>query len=154
MGATSASPLAASTGYRLIKLGELAMARAEEALEEFGIHARHFNVLGTVAAHPTLSQREVSSLLGLDPNVMVGVIDELERSGLAARQRSTVDRRRHVIVVSEDGHLLLRRGAQALAASEEDFLASLGATDRERFHAYCGTLLGLDQVSTPEDSEV
>lgn len=139
---SSFSPLAASTGYRLVKLGHMAHERAEEALSGVGVKPRHLNVLMTVAENPELSQREISNALGLDPNIMVGVIDELEGKGLALRERSAVDRRRHVVVVTERGRDVLERGAAALRESEEEFFAALSRSEREVLGQVVSKLLG------------
>ncbi|WP_185744170.1 MarR family winged helix-turn-helix transcriptional regulator [Arachnia propionica] len=141
MTETPRSPLATWPAYRLIKVGERAIAEAEARLLEIGIKPRHFNVLVTVAEYPTLSQRELSTALGIDPNVMVGVIDELEAAGLAQRQRSTVDRRRHVVVVTAEGRALLDRGMAALRTGQELFLAALDKAERQRLHDLVGKLL-------------
>ena len=145
VAATEASPLSARTGYRLIKLGELVMARAETALGALGVKPRHFNVLTTAAADPSLSQRELSRVLGIDPNVMVGVIDDLEAAGLATRQRSSTDRRRHIVVVTEDGYRLIARGNEAVAAAEREFLSSLSPDDLATLHSVAGRLIGLNE---------
>ena len=137
------SPLATWPAYRLIKVGERAIAEAEATLLAIGIKPRHFNVLVTVAEHPTLSQRELSSALGLDPNVMVGVIDELEAAGLAQRQRSTVDRRRHVVMVTDAGRTVLDHGLAALRTGEERFLGALSPAERQQLHGLVGKLLDL-----------
>lgn len=117
------------TGYRLIKLGELAMATAERALEPLGVRPRHFNVLATLAADPTLSQQDVSQLLGIDPNVLVGVIDDLEEQGLAERRRNPRDRRRHMVTVTQAGQQLLADGAARLDAAEAEFFAGVAEAD-------------------------
>lgn len=145
---TPRSPLATWTAFRLIKVGERAIAEAESRLLEVGIKPRHFNVLVTVAEHPTLSQRELSSALGLDPNVMVGVIDELEAQGMARRERSAVDRRRHVVVVTESGRQLLERGLGVLRDGEERFLAVLDPAERQQLHGLVGKLLALRTESS------
>lgn len=140
---TDRSPFASGIGYRLIKLGERAMARAEEQLAGVGIKPRQINVLATVAETPSLSQREISTALGIDPNVMVGVIDELEKSGLVRRERSQVDRRRYVLVITDKGHSVLAHGRAALAAGEKEFLAELSKEEQRIFVGLCGRLLGL-----------
>lgn len=152
MGATNASPLSASTGYRLIKLGEVVFSRAEQALAALRVKPRHFNVLTTVAADPTLSQRELSAVLGIDPNVMVGVIDDLERAGLATRQRSSTDRRRHVVVVTQDGHRLIAEGNAAVARAQREFFGRLSAAELDGLHTTAGLLLGLDGPDGPDGS--
>lgn len=144
MAVSSLTPLADGVGYRLVKLGEIALGQAEEVLSGMGVKPRHFNVLMTVAATPTLSQREISRALGLDPNVMVGVIDELEREGLARRERSSVDRRRHVVVVTDKGADILKKGVSALQKAERAFLASLSAEEQTMLFGITGRLLGAD----------
>ncbi len=124
------SPLIERTGYRLIKVGELALATAERALEPLGIKPRQLNVLATLAADATLSQQDVSQRLGIDPNVLVGVIDDLERRGLAERRRNPRDRRRHVIIVTPAGHRLLAEGAARLDAAEAEFFAGVSDADQ------------------------
>ena len=71
--------LAQRTGYLLIKLGEVTLELAEQTLEPLGLRARHFNVMAMVASDPTLSQRDISDLLGLDPNVILALLDALEQ---------------------------------------------------------------------------
>lgn len=135
------SPLYERTGYRLVKVGELAVATAERALEPLGVKPRHFNVLATLAADTTLSQQDVSQLLGIDPNVLVGVIDDLERRGLAERRRNPRDRRRHVIIVTPDGRRLLAEGAARLDAAEAEFFAGVTEADQEIVRRVTGYLI-------------
>lgn len=137
------SSFASGPGYRIIKLGSRALARAESVLIGLGIKPRHLNVLYLVAANPSLSQREISVELGVDPNIMVTIIDDLEREGLAVRERSTADRRRHVVVVTAKGKQVLEDGVKALAQGEKDFFAALNADEREKFYQMCGKLLGM-----------
>lgn len=143
MAASAASPLSELTGYRLIKLGEALFALAERTLADFDIRPRHFNVLTTAAAQPSLSQRQLADVLGIDPNVLVGVIDDLERAGLASRQRSPSDRRRHVVAVTASGKRLIDKGSRAVAAAEKQYFATLNAQERATVHAAAGRLLGL-----------
>src|SRR5690242_10917738 len=126
----SLSALHVRTGYRLIKLGELLLADAERTLEPLGVRPRHFNVLATLAEDETLSQQGVSRLLGIDPNVMVGVVDDLERLGLAARRRNPADRRRHVIALTSRGRKVLRDGAALLDAAEAKLFERVSPEDR------------------------
>ncbi|NYI05365.1 MarR family winged helix-turn-helix transcriptional regulator [Allostreptomyces psammosilenae] len=136
------SPLRARTAYRLIKVGELMMRIAETALAPLGIRPRHFNVLATLAADATLSQQEVSRTLGIDPNVMVGLIDDLEKLGLARRERNPEDRRRHVIVLTDAGQDLLREGYRRVAKAEAQIFAPLSEAERATLDSATETLLG------------
>ncbi|WP_433133748.1 MarR family winged helix-turn-helix transcriptional regulator [Micromonospora sp. CA-240977] len=141
-GTTSpGSAMSGRTGFRLIKLGELAMVTAERALEPLGVRPRHFNVLATLAADDTLSQQDVSRLLGIDPNVLVGVIDELEKQGLAERRRNPQDRRRHVVALTAAGRQVLRDGAALLDEAEAAFFAEVPAAELAVLHEVAARLL-------------
>ena len=66
----------------------------EEALAPLDLKPRHFNVLASIGVHSSFSQRELADLHNMDPNTMVGVVDDLEEKGLVTRRRSERDRRR------------------------------------------------------------
>lgn len=141
------SLLRSMTSFRLIKLGKLVSAAAEVALDPIGVKPRQYSVLATIASQESLSQQDMSRLLEIDPNVMVGVIDDLEQLGLAERQRNPRDRRRHVIVLTRAGRDALRRGLATQAAFEADVLSSLSPADREALAAITGRLL--DALGSP-----
>jgi DNA-binding MarR family transcriptional regulator len=141
MAETVSAGTAVRTGYRLIKLGELVLATAERALEPLGVRPRHFNVLTVVAANPTISQQDLSRRLNIDANVMVGVIDELERAGFARRQRNPNDRRRHVVDLTEAGLDILRRGQRLLDVAEAELFGTLSDRDRAKLDDIAGRLL-------------
>ncbi|GAB3493187.1 MarR family winged helix-turn-helix transcriptional regulator [Nocardiopsis coralliicola] len=143
-GAEQAGPggaLADETGFRLIKLGELVHAAGERALEPVGISPRLFNVLATAAAMDSPSQQDLASALGFDPNVMVGVVDELESLGLAARQRNPRDRRRYIVAPTEAGLLRIEEAGRAIAAAQDALFAVLPDEDRAALHRASGLLL-------------
>jgi DNA-binding MarR family transcriptional regulator len=133
--------LQARVGYRLIKLGEMLMSTAEDALAPLGVRPRHFNVLATLAADASLSQQDLSRLLGIDPNVMVGVVDDLERLGFATRVRNPLDRRRHIIELTPTGRGVVKGGAALLDAAEAKVFGLLSAKERATLYDAAGRLL-------------
>ncbi|WP_436773664.1 MarR family winged helix-turn-helix transcriptional regulator [Yinghuangia sp. YIM S09857] len=118
-------PMGTRTGYRLVKVGELLVGLAEEALAPLGVRSKHVHVIETLLAYDGLSQQDVSRLLGIDPNVLVGVIDELEAHGFAERRRNPDDRRRHLIHVTPAGRKTVDRSRTLLTEAEDAFFASL-----------------------------
>ncbi|MDA0179808.1 MarR family transcriptional regulator [Solirubrobacter phytolaccae] len=96
----------------LVKIGHDVAARGEDALAELGLSGRQYMVLGVLSADTPPSQQELAGLCGLLPAQVVIVVDELERRGLAERQRSETDRRRSVVSLTE-------AGATALARADE-----------------------------------
>ncbi len=142
--------LGSRTGYRLIRLGECLKVAAKHALAPLGLRPRHFDVLLTLATQDPQSQLDVSRALGLDPNVMVGLVDDLEHLGLAARQRNPDDRRRHVVVVTDAGRALLRDSATVIDAAEEEFFSAIAAEDRAVLHRLAGTLLAVNEPAAAQ----
>jgi DNA-binding MarR family transcriptional regulator len=87
----------------LVKLGNEIAARAEDPLAAIGLSGRQYMVLAVLSEDAPPSQQELAGLCGLLPAQIVPVIDELERRGLVARQRSEADRRRSVVTLTAAG---------------------------------------------------
>ncbi|CAL9593770.1 Multiple antibiotic resistance protein MarR [Nocardiopsis dassonvillei] len=135
------TPLWHTTGFRLIKLGELVQAVTAEIFGPQEISARQFHVLAAAEAMPAPSQKELSRALGLDPNVMVGLIDDLESQGLAVRERNPKDRRRYIVTPTPEAARLLRKAREAVADAEKEFFSSLSEREVEALHELSGRLL-------------
>lgn len=93
----------------LVKLGNDIAARAEDPLAGLGISGRQYMVLAVLSADTPPSQQELAGLCGLLPAQVVLVVDELERRGLVARQRSETDRRRSVVTLTDEGAAVLAK---------------------------------------------
>ena len=78
-----------------------------------------FSLLVLVGSNPGIAQIELGTHLGIDKASIVALLDRLEKSGMLARRRSTRDRRRQGIYLTE-------RGAGALDA----LLAGVRALER------------------------
>jgi DNA-binding MarR family transcriptional regulator len=77
--------------------------------EQLGITARQATLLWLVKRSPGLSLAELAAEEGISPPALSGNVDRLERAGLLARVRSTEDRRRVGLQLTDDGVKLLRR---------------------------------------------
>lgn len=139
----AAAPLRRFTSYRLIKLGKLVDAAVERALAPLGVKPRHLHVMAVIATDDSLSQQQISRLLDIDPNVMVGVIDDLEEKRLVERRRNPADRRRHVLVLTAAGRRTLRRGLAMGIAFEAELFAGLGEEGRAALDDVTARLLDL-----------
>jgi DNA-binding MarR family transcriptional regulator len=137
----AAPPLARHTGYLLIKLGEIALAAAERALAPLSLRARHFNVMTMIAADVTLSQQDLSGALGIDPTIMVALIDDLERQGFLRRQRNDKDRRRYALQLTPAGQHALERALDAIQDAENELLAPLTRQEAGTLHELADRLL-------------
>jgi DNA-binding MarR family transcriptional regulator len=139
--APAGQPLAQHTGYLLIKLGEVTLAIAERALAPLNLRARHFNVMTMVAADITLSQQDLSGQLGLDPTIMVALVDDLERRGFLRRERSQKDRRRYVLQLTPAGQRTLQRALTVIEEAESKLLAPLNSHEAGLLQELAGRLL-------------
>lgn len=134
MDSLAAHSLSRRTGYVLIKLGDVVTAGAEAKLQPLGLTGRQFDLMASVAADGSLSQRDIARLLGLDPNIVGDLIDDLEERDLVTRARSDQDRRRHVLTLTASGEELLQAAATAATAGEEDLLAGLTSDEARMLH--------------------
>ena len=77
--------------------------------EQLGVTARQATLLWLVKVRPGLSLAELSTEEGISAPAMSGHVDRLEKVGLLERVRSSDDRRRVGLRLTEDGARLLRR---------------------------------------------
>ncbi|AQA04347.1 hypothetical protein BVC93_20120 [Mycobacterium sp. MS1601] len=78
-------------------------AVSESEVERFGLRPRHVLTLTLLRDFGERPQSELATLLRIDPTNVVGLLNELEADGLIERRRSTQDRRRHTVVLTQAG---------------------------------------------------
>jgi DNA-binding MarR family transcriptional regulator len=76
--------------------------------EQLGVTARQATLLWLVKRSPGLSLAELAAEEGISPPALSGHVDRLERAGLLERVRSSEDRRRVGLRLTEEGARLLR----------------------------------------------
>src|SRR5689334_19152115 len=92
-----------SAGYLLLKAGHHIGNDFDAALTTLGLTGREFLVLSFVRAADGLSQQALAARLGLDPTLVVGLVDGLEARGLVTRTKDPADRRRNLLGLTEEG---------------------------------------------------
>ena len=107
------------------------MAEEQWAVDA-GFRPPCLGALDVVARHQPVSQRGISDHLGLDASDVVGVLDILEAAGMVERQRDPNDRRRHAVVLTEQGERAAHRFAALRAEATERALADLDEGDRRQ----------------------
>ncbi|MEU3983408.1 MarR family transcriptional regulator [Streptomyces sp. NPDC026672] len=121
--------LSSRLGY-LLKHAYLRLTEeSARALAPHGIDGRELAVLAVLDAHDALSQLEAAGKLGVDRTTMVALVDTLEGKGLVERRRSSEDRRKNIVRLTETGRERLRAAESARLRMERDFLAPLSAGD-------------------------
>ena len=76
--------------------------------EQLGVTARQATLLWLVKRSPGLSLAELAAEEGISPPALSGHVDRLERAGLLERVRSTGDRRRVGLRLTDEGARLMR----------------------------------------------
>jgi DNA-binding MarR family transcriptional regulator len=114
----------------LVKLGNEVLARAADPLAALGVSERQYLILAVLSADAPPSQLELAGLCGLLPAQVVPVLDELERRGFVARQRSETDRRRSVVRVTPAGLEILAKADDLARSIEDAFFGDLDPAAR------------------------
>jgi DNA-binding MarR family transcriptional regulator len=129
-----------SPGLLLALLGHEAMRRLRAAHAAHHLKPRQFQILGLLHDHRGLAQRDLVQTMGIDPSILVTLLNPLEADGLVTRQRDPDDRRRHLVTLTAAGKRHLTSAARAQQETEDALFASLDDDQREQLR---GVLLVL-----------
>lgn len=122
------TPPAPGSIVLLTRLARLVYRRSTEEL--LGIRLKELMALAYLRDHAQASQQALSEAMHLDANNCVLLLNELEGSGFATRQRDPTDRRRHIVELTEAGRQALEHAEQAQQTIEGDVLGALSASER------------------------
>jgi DNA-binding MarR family transcriptional regulator len=114
----------------LVHTGNHLLQQAEEQLATIGIEPRDYMALALLDRDRPRSQLELAQLMTKAPALVVGVVDGLERRGLAVRERDPSDRRRSVVRITPKGTKVLAKADAIAAGIEQGGLAGLDDEDR------------------------
>jgi DNA-binding MarR family transcriptional regulator len=106
----------------------------ESALKAANLRPRHLLVLTVLRDLGESSQADLATTLQLDRTNLVGLLNELETEGLIERRRSPEDRRRHTVLLTQDGRERLAAAEFTLAAAEDVVFAALTHKQRETLY--------------------
>jgi DNA-binding MarR family transcriptional regulator len=136
-----------SPGLLLALLGQNAMRHLRAAHTEVGLSPRQFQLLGLLHDGGSMSQRELGQTMGIDPSILVTMLNPLEEQGLLRRERDSSDRRRHTVTLSPAGSRKLERAAAAQREAEDALFAGLDRAQRAQLRQL---LLALRETVTCE----
>ena len=121
----SADAVAAELRPALLRLAR----ELRKETEQLGITARQATLLWLVKRSPGLSLAELAAEEGISPPALSGHVDRLERAGLIERVRSSEDRRRVGLRLTDEGARLLRRVRARRTTWLTDRLGTLEPTE-------------------------
>ena len=123
--------LAGSVGPRVRLLRNALAARSIAVSAPHGLPTGSLTVLALIAANPGSSQSALAKRAGLNKSALVGIVDQLEAKGLAARDRSASDRRRNQVTVTPEGAAAMQALFAAVTTEEGPVRDALGLADLE-----------------------
>ena len=118
--------------FLLSSLGAQSARKFSERLAPLGVQPSHFGLLMHLVREDGQSQQQLADLLGIHRNVMVGLVDDLERRGLVERRRHPADRRAHAIHLTASALKLLHDANRLADEQEAELFSGMSADDRAR----------------------
>jgi DNA-binding MarR family transcriptional regulator len=115
--------------FLLSQLGVYLAEDFGQRLAPFGVRPRTYAVLMALNADNGQSQRELSTRLGIHRNIMVSVVDDLERQGLVERKPHPHDRRAFAVTMTDQARELLPALDAQGRAQEKEITAPLTADE-------------------------
>ncbi|PWJ54361.1 transcriptional regulator, MarR family [Quadrisphaera granulorum] len=131
----SSAALAHDVEFLAVKAFAAGTRRLNHRLRPLELRARSYAVLSTACEPQPLTQRELATLLELDPSQVVALVDELVARGLVVRVTDERDRRRRLVQASPEGRAVHARASELAAAAEDSSLATLSPDEREALRA-------------------
>lgn len=123
----------------LLKLGRELRREAHP----LGVTGGQVTLLIQIWKHPAIGVRELAAREGVSPAAVSGAVAKLEKAGLVARVTDEADRRRHGLVVTEDGDKLLRSVKRRRTAWLSERLKTLSPEELEAVDAAVESLAQL-----------
>jgi DNA-binding MarR family transcriptional regulator len=82
-----------------------------------------------LAEQGATGQQALVETVGVDPSVLVALLNDLESAGLAGRRRDPADRRRHIVEISPPGTRLVNDVYASMAAVDAELFADLDPSE-------------------------
>jgi DNA-binding MarR family transcriptional regulator len=95
-----------------------------------GMRLKSFFLLSHVRDHPGVTQQELETVLMVDANAIVLLLNELEAAGYSVRTRDPGDRRRHLVEMTPAGRQALERAEKARDRLERELLEHFTPEER------------------------
>lgn len=135
-------PLPELIGYVLRRAQIVVFQDFFKTFEAFDIRPAQFSVLTVIERNPGLTQSRVAAALGIKRTNFVGLLNELEKRGLAERRPATKDKRSYALYLTADGMALMRKLKPVLKAHETRMIARVGEEGRDRLVALLHEIAG------------
>ena len=145
MGGRTARDQSASSAALIAEILELAdrlRACLDAPCERHGVSASRYRVLTTIGSsgEDGCSQTELADQLGLSESNVSTLVEGLRKAGLLFRFRSKADRRRSVLLLTDDGTSLVQALTKARDVAAGTLVSSLNTRQIGELRALLSTL--------------
>ena len=120
------------------------MPRFRHIFNEFGLTEQQWRVLRVLWQHDQIAFHELAELTLIPAPSLVGVVDRLTKSGLAARRRSESDRRKVFVYATKQG---LGLETQVRPRVDEAYQELRASVDDRTWNAL---IKGLEKISSTD----
>lgn len=124
-------PLLRWTGTLLNRSGQKVRDLFENRMSGSGLKSKHYSAL-ILLEDGAKTQIELGRMLWVDRTSMVALVDELEASGDAKRERHPEDRRAYLIGLTEQGQVTLAKARHIADEVEGEIFSALSDEEREQ----------------------
>ncbi len=136
------------TGFLLNKSAYRFKEAYEERLGPLGLAAKHYGTLSVLEERGSITQQEIGKCIYVDRTTMVGILDDLEKSGFVERKEHPTDRRSHAVYLTAKGKEVLSKAHHLAAAVEKQFLECLSAKEQKELRGLLRKLVVTHYSST------
>ncbi|EEG08599.1 homoprotocatechuate degradation operon regulator HpaR [Pseudogulbenkiania ferrooxidans] len=131
----------------LLRAREAVMAYFRPVLNSFGLTEQQWRILRLLDDRGELEAGVVADLACILSPSLTGILVRMEKAGLIHRRRDTVDSRRLIVSVSEEGRALTRRIAPLSEACYEQIESYFG---RDKLDQLIQLLSELEKLPVPQ----
>lgn len=94
-------------GFLLRRANQICVSIFLEEAVNLGVTTTQYGAMMVLSSRNDLDQIGLAKLLGIDRSTAALVVSKLEKLGYLARGRDSADRRRHVLLLTREGHDML-----------------------------------------------
>ncbi|MEU7071693.1 winged helix DNA-binding protein [Streptomyces narbonensis] len=118
--------------YLLTAIGKAARRRLTDRLTARGLRLWHLTVMALLADLGPQMKTALATRLDMNASDLVKIVNDLDRAGHVDCVRDTVDRRRVVVRLTDEGRAALAELSADIASADDDILAPLTPAEREQ----------------------
>lgn len=121
----------------IFEIWELFIRTAHITTRKLGplrIASRHYAALAILAPpDKPATQSMLAKQMGLSPNIVLAMVDYLDRLGYTRRVQNARNRRENVVILTTKGRKTYDLAVRLLQEAEEELMATLSAQERDQF---------------------